>query len=163
MTLVAELADHGVNPAEPPYDCLLEVDTDERQAVIAWTEHLQFHAEYNGPRELSSPGYGSVVTDDDWSPLVYEDGWLTPDAKRHFADKLAVIIREQTGHDLTVDTVDTGYDEPSITFEVVTDYRDGESYDAWLDRIGWPVVATLINATDPGTFNHPYLFSVKGN
>lgn len=36
---------------------------------------------------------------------------------------------------------------------------NAETYDAWFDRIGWPVIATLINATDPGTFMFPYLFS----
>lgn len=162
MTLVADLADRGINPAESPYDCLLEVDVEEHHAVIVWTETLGFHAEYNGRREYpAAHGYPAWSTEDSWSPLVDEHGWLTPDAETALQIRLAELMPTEA-HGATVFIADPRDDHPNIVFEVVTDYAaEGETYEAWLDRIGWPVIATLINVTDPGTFNSPYLFDAS--
>lgn len=155
MTLVADLADSGINPAESPYDCRLEVDVEEHHAVIVWTETLAFHAAYNGP---AKGWYASG--EDDWASLVDGDGWLTPDAETSLQVRLAALL-PPAAIGATVFIADPRNDEPSITFEVTTDYIEGEAYEAWLDRIGWPVIATLINVTDPGAFNSPYLFDAS--
>lgn len=145
-TLMADLADMGENPAEAPYACWIEIDRENSLAIVCWSEDLKFHAEYKGDR---------------WKERVDEDGWLTATAEGYIANRLAALIKKQAGVAVEVDTIDYGGDEPNITFEVVTDYQDGETYEHWLDRIGWPVVATLINVTDPGTFNSAYLFDMR--
>lgn len=144
-TLVVDLADIGENPAEAPYNCWIEIDREERKAVITWVENLQFHAECIGP---DHPGW-------------WYDGWLTPAAEDALAKRLAELIAQQGKVSTPVFSVHYCGEEPNVAFEVVTDYRDGETYEQWLDRIGWPVVATLINVTDPGTFNSAYLFDMK--
>ena len=149
-TLMVDLKDKGENPAEAPYDCWIEIDDENNQAIICWVENLRFHAEYNGPREWTS--------EDAWAPLVDKDGWLTPSAEGAVAIRLQTLIKNQGKVAVEVDTSDYGGDEPTVMFEVVTDYHDGETYEHWLNRIGWPVVATLINLPDPGTFMSAYLF-----
>lgn len=164
-------ADMGENPAEESNpNCRLEVDRENRQAIIVWTEYLQFHAELARSDEERFADH-VVQTGNRWDDLT-EGGWLKPEAERALAGELARILTAEgvstaawtvhgDDHDEPVQVwvADGGGDEPSVTFEVVTDYSEGESYESWFDRIGWPVVATLINCTDPGTFNFPYLFS----
>ncbi|WPH57860.1 hypothetical protein [Mycobacterium phage WXIN] len=154
--LIADLADRGEPLAESSqaYSCYLEVDRDERHAVIVWVEPLRFHAEYNGPRKGC---YKSG--DDDWSPHVDNDGYLNRDARTALGNRLQDYLGAR-GHVVEPDAYD-GSDEPNITFEIVTSYEDGETFSHWHDRIGWPVVGTLINVTDPGTFNSPYLFDMS--
>lgn len=136
-TLMEDLKDRGEMPAEAPYDCVIEIDKEERQAIIVWTELLQFHAEHN---------------ETEWK-------WLTYEQEDYLAKRLAELIQKQAGKTVQVHSGSSG-DEPNVSFEVVTDYRDGETYQQWLDRVGWPVVATLINVTDPGTFMSAYLFDL---
>lgn len=160
-TLMEDLADRGENPAEAPYNCVIEIDPEEHNAVVVWVEGLQFHAEYNGPREYPAhAGYGAWTSPDNWTSRVNSDGWLTGESERHLANRLNELLRDQGGAVVDVDTVEYGGDEPNVAFEVVTKYREGETYQQWLDRVGWPVVATLINVTDPGTFNSAYLFDL---
>lgn len=128
MTLVADLADRGINPAESPYDCRLEVDVEEHHAIIVWTEALQFHAEYLRTEYLA----------DEWAPLVNGDGWLTAVALGAIGKRLQGLL-DRAGIETRVWPDAHGDDEPSITFEIVTDYFDDDTYEAWLDRIGWPV------------------------
>lgn len=140
-TLVADLADQGVNPAEAPYNCWIEVDTESRRATIVWVEDLRFHADN---RRL---------------PLA-DDGWLKPEAYDELSAELESILQRHVGYGThAYASPDFGGDEPHVAFEVDTDYAEGETYGGWLERIGWPIVAALINSTDPGTFNYPYLFS----
>lgn len=141
---MVDLKDRGEMPADAPYDCLIEIDEEECEAIIRWTESLQFHAEYA----------------DNWMQYTNDDGWLRPTVESRLANRLNELIRDQAGVIVDVDLSENNQDEPNITFEVVTGYREGETYGAWLDRIGWPVVATLINVTDPGTFNSAYLFDM---
>lgn len=153
-TKLVDLRDRGENPAEYPYDCRLEIDPDEHQAIIVWTEDLAFHAEL---AQSDEERFSDLAQQNwhKWSDLTV-DGWLTVESE----DKLGVELERLIAKDgVKVWRSESGGDEPSVTFEVVTDYTDDETYDAWFDRIGWPVIATLINATDPGTFMFPYLFS----
>lgn len=150
MALVADLADWGINPAEYPYDWL-EVDREENQAIICWHEPLAFHAELAKSEEDRL----SFTFLNRWSSLTDEYGFLITGAASALRDELARLLPK--GCQVYIDK--GACDEPEVCFEVVTDYRDDETYEAWLDRIGWPVIAELINSTDPGTFNHPYLFS----
>lgn len=158
-TKVEDLADLGENPADAPYDCRLEIDKEEHKAIIVWTETLKFHAEL---AQLDEQRFSPTVHHHKWSTLTDEHGWLTVEAQNNLEAELTKLLREKAnlvGTDRTVWTENTDDNEPSVTWEIVTDYLPDETYEAWLDRIGWPVIATLINATDPGTFMFPYLFS----
>jgi hypothetical protein len=146
QTLVADLVDRGEPLAESPVDCYLEVDRDDHKAIIVWREPLAFHIEWNGAR---------------WSEHADSDGWLASSAELQFANRLTDYLRRAGVDDADVYTEGyNGEDEPTLTFEVVTPYRAGETFKSWFDRIGWPVVATLTNVTDPGTFMSPYLFDM---
>lgn len=159
-TKVEDLADRGANPAEGTSDyCILEIDKEQHKAIIVWTEMLAFHAELaRSDEEKFSP----TVHHHKWSTLTDENGFLTVAAQDSLEAELTKLLKQKANlvvADQVVWTTDNGYDEPSVTWEIVTDYLPDETYEDWLDRIGWPVVATLINATDPGTFMFPYLFS----
>lgn len=144
--LVADMADRGEPLAESPNDCILEVDRDDHKAIAVWRESLAFHIEYNGAR---------------WSDFADSDGWLTSSAELALATRLTSHLAKGGIEADVYTTGHNGEDEPTLTFEVVTAYRAGETYKSWYDRIGWPIVATLINVTDPGTFNSPYLFDMS--
>jgi hypothetical protein len=153
-TMMADLVDRGALPDPDDSRFYLEINTEERQAVICFVEPLQFHAEYNGPRPYSAKDY--------WAPLVTSDGYLKSDVSERISARLQRLISEQGHVSVSVEHADyLEYDdEPSLGLEIVTDYRDAETFDHWLDRIGWPAIATTINVTDPGTFNSAYLFSL---
>ncbi|MBO0676823.1 hypothetical protein JRC04_05040 [Mycolicibacterium sp. S2-37] len=172
MTLVSDLADRGEHiDIDSAPNCHLEVNVEEQQAIIVWTENLRFHAELAQSDEERFAA-SSIGTLNRWAELT-EGGWLKAGAEAALGEELARILVEKAGlsaefvqsvHDkrgsaVEVWTADTGSDEPCVTFEIVTGYEDGETYEAWLERVGWPVRATLINCTDPGTFMFPYLFS----
>ena len=153
-TPMAALADRGEPLTQPnePY-MYLEINRDEREAVICFTEPLAFHAELAQREESSIRGQRP------WADLTDEHGYLTPEQQGKIGTELAKLIKGQTGVDATVYSESGWDDEPSIGFEIVTTYQDGETFNSWFDRAGWPIVATIINVTDPGTFNCPYLFS----
>ncbi|AEK09589.1 hypothetical protein LITTLEE_212 [Mycobacterium phage LittleE] len=149
-TLVSALADLG-EPLDDEANCYLEVDTEERQAIIVWVEPLVFHAGWNNHRK-----WQARPAIDRWSRYVDADGWLT----RAAADAIVARLQGYIGDCGKVYELEYGGDEPSITFEIVTEYEDGETFDHWFDRVGWPIVATLRNVTDPGAFMSPYLFDM---
>lgn len=157
-TLVADLADQGEPLAESPHDCILEVDRDDHKAIVVWREPLQFHIDWNSGEHY----FDTAPRVNQWSQLADSDGWLTDSAELKLAERLTGYLRKAGIDDADVFT--TGYngeDEPTLTFEIVTPYRAGETFDSWFERIGWPVAATLINVTDPGTFMAPYLFDMS--
>ncbi|QDM58027.1 hypothetical protein SEA_BOMBITAS_195 [Mycobacterium phage Bombitas] len=156
-TLVSAFADLG-EPLDDEANCYLEVDTEERQAIIVWVESLAFHAEFNGPRQYvaTSSYFVDKAMPDHWSAHVDADGWLT----RAATDAIVARLQGYIGDCGKVYELEYGGDEPNITFEIVTSYEDGETFDHWFDRVGWPIVATLRNVTDPGAFMSPYLFAM---
>ena len=142
--LVSDLVDQG-ETLDDNGQAILEVDQIANTATVAWTEPLAFHAAYNG---------------DDWTRHVDADGYLTPAAEPALAERLSGMFPEScNGTTIFTDYDDVG-DAPAIRFELTTSYLPGETFDHWFDRIGWPIVATLVNVTDPGTFGSPYLFDM---
>jgi hypothetical protein len=146
-TKMVDLADRGELPDPDDKRFYLEIDAERQRAIICFVESLRFHAEYNGQ--------------DDWASLVTSHGFLTPETADRVAGRLQQLISKQGHVNVSVEHADylEHDDEPSLGLEIVTDYQDDETFDHWLDRIGWPVIATTINVTDPGTFNSAYLFS----
>jgi hypothetical protein len=145
---MSDLKDRGELPDPDDRRFYLEIDRDKDLAVICFVEPLRFHAEHNG---------------NDWAPLVDENGALKLDVANRIADRLRDLIKSQGHVAVGVDLADylEHDDEPSFGLEIVTDYQKDETFQHWLDRIGWPAIATVINVTDPGTFNSPYLFGAS--
>lgn len=136
---------HGLDLSDDPR-YRVEVHDEDRYTDIVWTEYLAFH------RELADRDHARWPDMPSWSTFTV-DGWLTAENERVLCDELSRL----TGiADIGTEECD---DEPNITFSIRTEYLEGETVTQWFDRIGWPVVAELTNCTDPGTFNHPYLFS----
>lgn len=119
------------------------------RTVISFREPLDFHAQRHGPAV--------------WGAWTEPDGYLQREHEatvvRRLAEHLAAVVGPEIAETLEITAADDDSDEPSMTIEIQADYRDGETFGAWLDRIGWPIVATLTNVSDPGTFNSPYLFT----
>lgn len=147
--LVSDLVDRHESLDEEAYSCHLEVGAYARQAAVVWIEPLELHAERIGPR---------------WGSLVDDGGHLLPGVEGALVDRLANLLPASAAGSV-INTVDdyAEADRPAVRIEIATNYHDGETFDRWFDRVGWPVVATLRNITDPGTFNSPYLFSGLGS
>jgi hypothetical protein len=151
--LMADLKDTGLTALDFGHDnsldLLVEIDL-EGYADIQIAEPLAFHAERAG---------------DAWRVLVDEGGYLTTAGAAKVVAELTRLITAATG--LTVDIEHADYrqydDEPTFGVSILTDYRPDETLQQWTDRIGWPVMATYINVTDPGTFGSPYLFDAVVN
>lgn len=125
--------------------------TDDGHVDISVVETLRFHQEL---ADADHARYGGKYRP--WSDFVDAEGRLTSSN----SDKLVAELRRLTG----VGTIEHDGDlelegEPSWGVSIRTAYLPGESLAQWHDRIGWPVIAAVRNATDPGTFNYPYLFS----
>ncbi len=153
-TPMTELADQG-EPLADDANCYLEVDVANRFAVVCWVEELAFHAELARANPHGVQGKS-------WDDLTdSSSGELTPAARDALIAELERLLKEQ-GIDAEIDDAEylQGDDRnPAFGLEIATRFHEGETFGSWFDRVGWPIVATLINVTDPGTYNSPYLFS----
>lgn len=153
---MADRVDRGLDPrdfGEASGNYRVEIGEGGRADII-WREELRFHHEL---ADADAVKYGDRAGGQykPWSH--YTNGiWLTEDNEKKLVDEL----RRLTGLD-DIETIEDGdADEDGyVAFTIGTTYSPEETVSAWIDRIGWPVVAELTNCTDPGTFNHPYLFS----
>jgi hypothetical protein len=151
-----ELGDRGVNPAIDDPRFMLEINADSREAVIEFRESLAFHAD--SAQQKEQRGHPGAHL---WAELVDKGGYLTSDAAYKVAVEMSRILDNAGVKNVQVEYA-SGLeydDEASMALSFVSSYSDGETYAHWHDRIGWNIVACVINATDPGTFNFPYLFS----
>lgn len=159
------MADHVDNDLYPmdlgddwhmPYRILVYGGGDGNYADIVWREELRFHHEL-ADSDAAKLGERNAQYKP-WPHYTDDSGmWLTAENESILVDEL----KRLTGiEDIeTAEDGDPDGDDGYIAFSIRTDYRDGETVAEWVDRIGWHVIATLTNATDPGTFNYPYLFS----
>jgi hypothetical protein len=149
---VAELVGLDIDPVElvdnndPRFRAYIP---DSGHIDITFTEPLGFHHE----RAVA----GSPPAGGQWADCVDSDGKLTSTASQ----RLIAQLRTLTGVGDIERQPDAEFDdEPCWAVSFRTDVLAGETLAQWHQRIGWPVIATVINTTDPGTFNSPYLFSV---
>lgn len=145
-TLMADLADRGElpDPADPRF--VLEINTEQHEAVIEFRESLTFHR-------------GQCV--DAWPRLCDSNGYLTVAAATHLAEQYAKALADSGVRGVTV-TYANGQefdDEPSVALSFVSAFSPGETFDRWFTRIGRPIIAEVINSTDPGTYNSPYVYA----
>lgn len=156
LTPMAELADLGESLTDDDPRFLLEINTDSEEAVIVFTDYLNFHAEL--ARDDENKGYHH---DHRWADLTDSAGYFTPGAAEKLAQAYSQLLvsRGVNGVSVYYASGQESDEEPSMVLEFVSRYTTGETYGSWFDRIGWPIVAEVINCTDPGTFNCPYVMT----
>jgi hypothetical protein len=145
-TTMADLADRGEFPDPADTRFVLEINTDLREAVIEFRESLTFHRGYNGAA---------------WSRLCDSNGYLTASAAARLAEQYSTILAHSGISGVTV-TYASGMefdDEPSVALSFVSVFSPGETFDSWFARIGRPIIAEVINSTDPGTYNSAYVYT----
>jgi hypothetical protein len=127
--------------------------SDDGHADIEWREELRFH------RELCDADHARYPHNPNFRPwsTYSEGGWLTSESEAVLVAELRKLLSMEDVE--TVESGDADGGDGYVAFSIRTDYREGETVQEWTDRIGWHVIATLTNATDPGTFMFPYLFS----
>lgn len=156
-TPMVDLADIGVSLAADDGDprFLLEI-SEGNLADIEFRELLEFHRGYFEGEE--SKGYPLART---WSQATDESGYLTAYSQDRLVVGYRELLSENRVSGVTV-TYASGLefdDEPSVAVTFTSPFDEGETFGSWFDRIGWPIVANIINCTDPGTFNCPYVYS----
>lgn len=145
-TTMVDLADRAEFPDPTDTRFVLEINTDQREAVIEFRESLTFHRGYNGAG---------------WSRLCESNGYLTAASASRLAAQYSKVLADQGIHGVTV-TYATGQefdDEPSVALSFVSSFTAGETFESWFTRIGRPIIAEVINSTDPGTYNSAYVYS----
>ncbi len=145
-TTMADLVDRGEFPDPADTRFLLEINTDQCEAVIVFREALTFHRGYNG---------------DAWSRLCDGNGYLTDTAAGHLAAEYSKVLAAQGVHGVTVAYADglEFDDEPSVALNFVSAYSRGEKFGSWFTRIGRPIIAEVINSSDPGTYRSAYVYA----
>lgn len=127
----------------------LSVDVSDGHIHTEMTDSLDFHVER-----------GSLCPE-----ALDEDGHLTDDAVRVIETRFREALTE-AGHPSPESVgVEAGsWDDPSVSFYDSSAYAENDTLDAYVngDRFG-SFTATVINTTDPGTFNSPYLFDVSAD
>lgn len=115
-----------------------DADNDDYPAVLYWTEELSWHRDYVG---------------EDGQHLFDEDGWLTDVAA---AQARQHIEQAFPGWDVAIE--EDGSDEPnfSVSIAPLKGTLSAESTVNTVTDVFWPVIAWLVNQTDPGTFGSTY-------
>lgn len=124
-------------------------DGNMQHGLDFW-EGMRFHSEvfagHDNYRDMFSLA-GDEVRDE-------HGDWLTPRAEKLLARRVTELLPENfVAHTFWYDI-----DDPHIVISV-TYNGDRELTDDNIENVYWDAYATLMNITDPGTFNAPYVFS----
>ncbi|MBM4574818.1 hypothetical protein GS896_27560 [Rhodococcus hoagii] len=147
---IRELADDRLEPRDLGDDdprVAVEVSADGSVSAI-FSEALQFHRDRGLPDGIVDGG-----------------GELTDGGRVRIETYLRGLLRERTGLDgaaLAVNTDDQTSvigEEPGFAVVLHTQADPATAFRDYWDNTGWPFFALMINVSDPGTFNHPYLFA----
>lgn len=121
---------------------------EEGSVAIIFGEPLAFHLEYGLP-----------------DGIVDSDHNLTKDGSVRIQTFLRALLTEKTGIDgslLHLDADDATFvcgDDPGFAITLAVKVDPSSTVQALHDNMIVPFVALMINVSDPGTFNHPYLFA----
>jgi hypothetical protein len=127
----------------------VEVSDEGNRATLIFNEPLAFHADL-----------AKRYTPEEWKTRTDADGELTAEFEEVLLERLRGYLWDVLPSvPEYIGTTDGGDYEPNFTIEISADYLEGETFDQWHARIAWPIIATLINVSDPGTFNKPYWFA----
>lgn len=131
-----------------PEDFRFAIETGDGSTppALCFTEYLAWHVE---------------TFPEDMAPLLTPEGWLTAEALAGVEEVIrAEFVRRNPAYADRPLCIEDGFggDDPNFTILMDLAVPLGGSEDAaWEDA--WPLMATCINITDPGTFNFPYLFT----
>ncbi|MFZ2527645.1 MAG: hypothetical protein WAX14_08330 [Rhodococcus sp. (in: high G+C Gram-positive bacteria)] len=125
-------------------DPRVSVEVGEGSVIsVQFAELLQFHRERGLP-----------------AGIVDDDGDLTGNGRARIESHLRTLLAAQGSVDPAAVHVDDDLgDDQGFLVVLQTTVPSGTQFHDFYDRTAWPFVATMVNITDPGTFNSPYLFS----
>lgn len=118
--------------------------------------------------EVGSTEYLNFALEQDDIPQEYKEGegWLTPEGEAHvlkFFKELLAENRYWGAGSPFLETLDIsnamGGDDPNYTLSFIIPFDQEGTVGDVFEKIIDPFFAAVQNATDPGTFNHPYVFS----
>lgn len=130
----------------------METDDGRGYHVIGYTEYLRFHLDCGNIAEHLLAGEDS-------------DRWLTSQGLAQVGEYLKQLLaRPRYGlEQALIDSVEVsdqlGGDEPNFSISFAVDSAADMTVGQFIDKVWSAFAATMTNVTDPGTFNHPYLFS----
>lgn len=129
-------------------DPRVSIEVSDNTAYVYFAEHLQFHQERGLP-----------------AGIVDADGDLTDAGRARIQARIRALLTDKTRLDASLVSVDESEEQSKFGdetgFVAVLAMKVSPTTavrDFYFDT-AWPFVATMINVTDPGTFNSPYLFT----
>lgn len=127
-------------------DCFIECDDGRGYHEIGYTDYLRFATERG-----------------DLDGEINANGWLTSSALLKYEARARDYLKDAGLPTAPLNTLSAGDqaggDDPNVTFTITVPSNVDMTVGQMWDQIGWPFIATLINVTDPGTFNSPYLWA----
>lgn len=118
----------------------VEFSEDGDRADVIIVEELDWHQKHNPER---------------MEELTDEEGWLTEGTRETIARSLAKIVGGEA--EIELSETDAYPDTPSVAF-VASYHVSPETTLGTLHEMSYRFYAEVINVTDPGTFNSPYVF-----
>ena len=126
-----DAVDSGTLLGDPQWWWRLEVGDGLTRPAIVWTEEMPFHADRH-PQSVEA------------------DGW----PRIELVTALSELLAEYLGREVWVE--EGGGDVPNLEVSVELPLTLDDTLETAANA-AWPVVATLTNVFDPGTFNAPYV------
>lgn len=117
---------------------------------LDFREEMRFHSEYFEGHE----NYQDMFSPADDEVRDEHGDWLTTRAEKLLARRVTELLPEYFVASTFCDTSDYPHIVISVTYN-----GDRELTDDNIENVYWDAYATLMNITDPGTFNAPYVFS----
>ena len=129
--------------------------------VLDFREEMGFHSEYFEDHENYDGMFDpSLISSDecgycgDCSHCEDYGDWLSPRAEKLLARRVTELLPDNFVANTFCDTSDYPHIIISVTYN-----GDRELTDDNIENVYWDAYATLMNITDPGTFNAPYVFA----
>lgn len=119
------------------------LETDGDNLIVGAVEYLRFAAERG-----------------DLNSLTDSDGWLTGSGLRKVEETMMKLLKDAgvPGADSLTAADQAGGDEPHVDFSMTIPADSNATVGQIITAVVHPFCATVQNATDPGTFGHPYLW-----
>lgn len=142
--------DADINPL-----AVIEVGDDgdgDMHHGLDFREEMRFSSEYFGHHD----DYGRMfLTGGNDSEECEDNGdWLTPRAEKILTRRVNGLLPDDFDACTYCDTSDYPHIVIAVTYN-----GDRELTDDNIEDVYWDAYATLMNITDPGTFNSPYVFA----
>jgi hypothetical protein len=129
-------------------DPRVSIEVGDDTVYVYFAEHLQFHQSRGLP-----------------NGIVDTDGDLTDAGRARIQTRIRALLADRTTLDPSLVSVDEGEesskfgDEQGFVAVLAMKVSPRTAVRDFYVDTAWPFVATMVNVTDPGTFNCPYLFT----